>query len=243
LATEPLVSCVVTVWNGEKYLAEALDSVFAQTYRAIEVIIVDDGSTDRSRAIITARTGQLKFLAANGAGPVAARNRGIAAAAGDLVAFLDHDDIWAPHKLACQVAAYRQRAGCFACLGHAREFSDRGSGQRIWRGPPAVGNIPSTLMLSRAAICRHGAFDPALRYADATAWLLRARAAGCAETILPDTVTYRRRHAQNLSQLRNAEMRREFLAVLKAHLDRGRAGQSGAIRGVDRPRYEGGAAG
>jgi len=206
LATAPLVSCVVTVWNGEKFLAEALDSVFAQTYRPIEVIVVDDGSTDGSRTIIAAR----------------ARNRGIAAAAGDLVAFLDHDDTWAPDKLGRQVAAFRRRPGCFACLGHAREFSDTGSERRHWRGPPAVGNIPSTLMLSRAAIDRHGAFDPALRYADTTAWLLRARAAGCTETILPETVTYRRRHAQNLSQLRNAEMRREFLAILKAHLDRGR---------------------
>jgi glycosyltransferase involved in cell wall biosynthesis len=237
MTSEPLVTCIVTVWNGEAYLTKALDSIFAQSYRAFEVIVIDDGSSDRSCAMIAAETRPLRFIRQENTGAIIARNRGIAAAAGDFIAFLDHDDIWAPQKLERQIAL-AGAADYFACIGLVQEFHEDDSGRFMPRGAPVVGNLPSTFMLSRRAINLVGPLNPALRYADTPEWILRARSAGLQETILHEIVTYRRRHARNDSQLRNFAMRREYLGILKANLDRNRqaaAAQAAAAQAATVP--------
>jgi glycosyltransferase involved in cell wall biosynthesis len=209
----------VPVWNGEKYLAQALASIFAQSYRAFEVIIVDDGSTDRTAAIIAAQPHKLRLIRQENAGPVVARNRGIAAAAGDLIAFLDYDDLWEPWKLELQVAAFTSNPGLAICTGLVREFMEHESAHRI----AVVGNISSAMMISRQAVNRIGPLNQNLNHADIPEWLLRARAAGCQQAVLPEVLTLRRRHAGNRSQFYNARARLEYISVLKANLDRNRA--------------------
>jgi glycosyltransferase involved in cell wall biosynthesis len=103
----PLVSCIVPVFNGERYLAEALDSVLGQTYRALEVIVVDDGSTDGTPAVVRTFGARVRCVTQPNAGLAAARNRGLAAATAELVAFLDADDLWLPEKIACQMERFR----------------------------------------------------------------------------------------------------------------------------------------
>ena len=107
----PLISVVIPAWNCARYLRRALDSVLAQQYPddRLDVIVVDDGSTDASPEIVAdyaARDGRVRLLRQSNAGPAAARNRGIAAARGELIAFLDADDRWAPGKLAAQAARF-----------------------------------------------------------------------------------------------------------------------------------------
>src|SRR4029079_2498347 len=98
----PLVSVIVPVYNGERYLREALESVFAQTYRAIEVIVVDDGSPDDSGTIGQSFP-EVRYIHQTNQGVAAARNNGIEAARGEFFAFLDQDDLWVPEKLNVQV--------------------------------------------------------------------------------------------------------------------------------------------
>src|SRR3954451_22735593 len=88
----PLVSCIVPVFNGERYLREALQSILAQSYRPIEVVVVDDGSTDRSPVVVAGFGREVRYLRQENAGPAAARNHGVQEARGELLAFLDADD-------------------------------------------------------------------------------------------------------------------------------------------------------
>src|SRR4026207_773633 len=98
----PLVSVIVPVYNGRRYLRAALESVFAQTYRPIEVIVVDDGSVDDSGTIAQSFP-EVRYMHQTNQGVAAARNNGIDAAQGEFFALLDQDDLWATDKLKVQV--------------------------------------------------------------------------------------------------------------------------------------------
>ena len=113
----PLVSVVIPVHNGERYLAEAIESALSQIYPAIEVIVVDDGSTDGTPAVIEGFGTSVQSLRQENAGVSNARNAGIAIARGDLIALLDADDVWLPDKIERQVGALRAhpRAGLVFC--------------------------------------------------------------------------------------------------------------------------------
>jgi glycosyltransferase involved in cell wall biosynthesis len=121
---EPLVSVVVIVYDGERFLGEALESIAAQTFERWEAIVVDDGSRDRSRAIameFAARhPGKVRVLRHEGdanRGMSASRNLGIAESRGEFVTFLDHDDAMCPQKLARQVELLRAHPGAVAVVG------------------------------------------------------------------------------------------------------------------------------
>lgn len=146
----PVVSVVVPAFNAAAYISPALQSVLAQTYRDIEVLVVDDASTDGTVAVVTAlaaadRRIRLIRRATNG-GPAAARNAGLAAAAGRYTAFLDADDTWLPDKLARQVAAFEAHPGAVLVCCNARWVRDGveegtvydgcrvESGGEAWRG-------------------------------------------------------------------------------------------------------------
>src|SRR5688572_20501170 len=99
MVTTPTISCIVPVYNGERYIREALDSILGQTYPNLEVVVVDDGSTDATAAAVASYGNRVSYLWQPNAGPVAARNLGLGAATGDYVAFLDADDLWHLEKL------------------------------------------------------------------------------------------------------------------------------------------------
>ena len=100
----PLVSVVIPAWNAARTLPRAIDSVLAQTWARREIIVVDDGSTDNSLALLAGYGEQLRVVSQVNGGPSSARNRGLRKARGQYVAFLDADDYWFPGKLAAQTA-------------------------------------------------------------------------------------------------------------------------------------------
>ena len=104
---KPLVSVIIPTYNRGWIISEAIDSVLAQDYQDYELIVVDDGSTDNTREILDAYERDIIVLRQANKGVSAARNRGIAAAAGQLVAFLDSDDLWLPRKLSRQVDFFK----------------------------------------------------------------------------------------------------------------------------------------
>src|SRR5688500_924354 len=99
---QPLVSVIIPVYNGARFLRAALESVFAQTYRPIEVIVVDDGSADDS-GVIAQSFPEVRYIRQENQGVAAARNNAIEAARGEFFAFLDQDDLWTPEKLRLQI--------------------------------------------------------------------------------------------------------------------------------------------
>ena len=106
----PLVSIIIPTRNREALVATAIDSVLNQTQQDFELIVVDDGSTDATQEVLRAYGNRIACLRIDHAGPSAARNRGIAAAQADLIAFLDSDDLWLPRKLERQLAHYSSNA-------------------------------------------------------------------------------------------------------------------------------------
>jgi glycosyltransferase involved in cell wall biosynthesis len=103
--TQPLVSAIVPVYNGEKYLSDTLESILGQTYSNLECLVVDDGSTDGTSDICKGFGAQIRLIKKPNGGVSSARNLGIREAGGKYVAFLDADDKWEPFKIATQVAA------------------------------------------------------------------------------------------------------------------------------------------
>jgi glycosyltransferase involved in cell wall biosynthesis len=229
VSAELAVSCVVPVHDGERYLAEALDSILAQTHRPAEVIVADDGSRDGSRAVAERYGSRVRWLSQPTAGPAATRNLGLRASRGDLVAFLDADDRWHPEKLARQVARLRARPDLAGSLAHVQLFWDDPDCEeaRRYHDHPRAKGIPgfatTTLLARRGAFAEVGALDEALWFADSVDWFLRARDRGLALEVLPEVLAYHRMHAGNLTRRRERASREEFLRVVRASLDRRRA--------------------
>lgn len=104
------VSVIIPAYNGDRYLAEAIDSVLQQTYQDYEIIVVDDGSTDNTAQVVRQYGKVVRYLSQTNQGVAASRNLGLAAALGNYIAFLDQDDIFLPDKLSSQVALLEQDA-------------------------------------------------------------------------------------------------------------------------------------
>lgn len=108
----PRVSTIIPAFNGERFIGQAIESALAQTYTNIEIIVVDDGSTDATREVVAQYAGRVAYLHQPNAGVAAARNRGIREAHGDFIALLDQDDVWRCDKIKIQVAAFESIKDC-----------------------------------------------------------------------------------------------------------------------------------
>ena len=224
----PLVSVVMPVWNGERHLAAAIESVLAQSWEPLELIVVDDGSTDASAAVAARYASpRVAVLGQANLGTAAARNRGIAAARGELVAHLDADDVWPAQSLARRAAALVADPRADVAHGWVEEFLsdelDEDERQRL-RAPrlPLAGCLVQSMLVRRAAQERVGAFDERLRAGQDLDWLLRAREAGLVFVEVPEIVVRRRLHASNKGRAQ-PELARQRCLVLKHALDRRRA--------------------
>ena len=225
--TLPLISCIVPVYNGEKYVAEAIESMLAQTYRPLEVLVVDDGSTDGTASVVIQFGSRVSYVYQPNAGKAAARNHGIEKASGEFIALLDADDVWVPEKLTLQHQEFVRRPEMDVCCAHLQNFwveeleeeAERFRGHRIAAPVPWYG--ASTLLARRSVFRRVGLFDPTRTHAETTEWILRARRAGCVMEILPDVLCRRRIHENNDSR-RYEHHRDTFIEVLKMHLDQER---------------------
>lgn len=100
---QPLVSVIVPTYNGARYIAETLESIFSQTYKNIEIIVVNDGSTDETGKVLNPYKERIQYISQENRGIPAARNRAIRNANGKYIALLDHDDLWLPEKIELQV--------------------------------------------------------------------------------------------------------------------------------------------
>ena len=204
----PLVSVVVPVHNGERFLHDALAAIGQQTHSELELILVDDGSDDGSVAVATDCLawfphGEL-VERRSAAGVATARNMGMARASGSLLAFCDQDDVWLPSKLEQQLAYLEEHPEVAVVMVRQEPFLDGIDAMPSWLLPDRVygdlgGVLPCTALIRREAFATVGEFDPAKSGSDDFDWLLRARRAGLGIAVHPEVLVRRRLHATNSS--------------------------------------------
>ena len=227
-----LVSCVIAAYNSGEYVEEAIRSVLAQTYRPIEVVVADDGSQDATRELAGAFGEPVRIVTQENGGPAATRNLGLREMRGELVAFLDADDLWHPEKLARQMARFLARPELQASVTYVRNFwgTDEAELESHYRDHPRMQPMPgyatTTLLARRSAFDTVGELDTGLWFGDALDWFVRARELGVEIELMPDVLTFHRMHPGNLARRRSRDSEDEFLGLLKASLDRRRGRSS-----------------
>src|SRR5260370_40369290 len=115
MSSTPLVSVIIPTYNRAALVCQTIDNVFQQTYRNFEIILVDDGSTDETQARLRQYGDRIRVITQTNAGAAVARNRGIAAAHGEIIAFQDSDDLWQPTKLERQVPLLQETNTSVPC--------------------------------------------------------------------------------------------------------------------------------
>jgi glycosyltransferase involved in cell wall biosynthesis len=221
----PVISCIVPVFNGERYLAETLNSIVGQTYRPLEIIVVDDGSTDGSSRIAEAFGRGVQYCWQENAGEAAARNRGLGMAQTEFVAFLDADDLWHPGKLTRQMTQFQDKAEidlCFTCF-EKYWIPELAAEEQRYRGSPLSQPqsawSTSTVLDRRSIFARFGNFvdDGSLTAgSESMIWFLRAQEQGALIKVLPEVLMHRRMHSANCSRMNPLEA---FFSILKEWRD------------------------
>ena len=198
----PLISVVIPAYNAEAYLAEAIQSVIEQTYSPIEIVVVDDGSTD-STAEIAKGFQDVRYLRQPQSGPGVARNRGISESRGEYIGFHDADDVCLPNRFEEQMACLLQQPSLGYVLTRIQNFLEPGKNvPEHMRTPelmlPRMGFISSGLM-KRATFETVGLFNDQYRIGEDVDWLMRADRARVAVVVLIEVLIRRRLHDSNIS--------------------------------------------
>jgi glycosyltransferase involved in cell wall biosynthesis len=222
MVERPLVSVIIAAFQAEAFLEDAIAAILAQDYAPFEVVVCDDGSTDRTPEILAGHS-ELHTIRQANAGPAAARNAAIAASSGELLAIFDADDLWPPTRLAVQAGylAAHPEVGCVL-------------GRQEWIDPPPwltrdriydeLDGIPLvSAMIRRSAFDAVGGFDESFVHGEDMDLMFRLREQGIPIEILPDLLVFRRYHGDNLTL--SAPPISPLLRSLRQKLERERAGQ------------------
>ncbi|BAQ64668.1 glycosyltransferase [Geminocystis sp. NIES-3709] len=211
LSKKFLVSIIIPTYNCSKYIIEAIESVFSQSYQNLEIIVIDDGSTDDTKTIIEPYLNRIYYFYQENQGASKARNLGIEKAKGELIAFLDADDFFLlPTKLSEQVTYFETEpylgivhSGWQIVDENGNKIKDKKPWQDfpnmnldIWllNGPPA---LPSGMMFSRDWLLKIGGFDNSLRQFEDCDLILRLMLKGCKAVWLKKVTLAYRQHSNN----------------------------------------------
>ena len=226
-----LVSVVIPVFNGEGFLREAVQSVreavlvLDQKYSEVEIIIVDDGSTDGTETVARSLSETVRYLHQTNKGPAAARNRGIEHAQGSLIAFADADDLWPEAKLKLQLPYLIEDLGIEIVMGRIQQVrlskTVDGQTQAEEFAEPAFSVNLGSAVIRKPVFERVGLFDETMRYSEDVDWFMRAREGGVAITTIDAVTLFYRQHEENMTRGKSpSEL--NVLKALKRSLDRRR---------------------
>ena len=223
----PLVSIIIPIYNSRPYLADVAEGIRRQEWPELEIIGIDDGSTDGSPEEFARLLPEATLLQQTNAGPSAARNAGLAVARGEYIAFLDSDDVWPEGKLAHQISRLENDEQLSISIGHIAVFADYlpdgRSAPRKW-APSQLLFFLGSMVCRRAVFARIGLFD-AVRCAylgEDHDWFLRAWEAAEPIEVSPEVTLHYRRRPDSLTTERNM-IAKSIVGMVKASLDRRRA--------------------
>ena len=217
---EPLVSVVIPVFNGERFLRNAVESVLAQKYSPLEIIMIDDGSTDGTADVARSLPETVRYLHQTNQGPAAARNRGIERAQGSLIAFADADDLWPEDKLALQLPYLMRDPAAEIVMGLIQQVLLSETGGENFAEPAFSVNLGSAI-IRKSVFERVGLFDETMRYSEDVDWFMRAREGGAAIVTIDAVTLLYRQHDQNMTRGKSTS-ELNVLKALKRSLDRRR---------------------
>jgi len=226
---QPTVSVVIAVRNAERYLAECLDSVAAQTLQDFEILVVDGHSTDRTEAIARGYP-KVRFFQQDGTGFQNAWNSGIRAAKGRTIAFVDSDDRWTPTKLEKQLAMLDADPELEAVIGKMRFFMEPGEvpppgfRDRVL-GRDHIAQMPGVLMVRPRLFEKIGLWAEDWQIASDIDWFLKLKDSGLPVGVVPELLLEKRVHSRNLSYVTASDRiyPTEVLRLLHESIERKRA--------------------
>jgi hypothetical protein len=230
MPVRPLLTAIIPVYNGAGFLAHAVSSVLAQGYPAIEIIVVDDGSTDDLGAAVRSLPVDVRCFRQENAGAAAARNRGIRDASGELLAFLDVDDLWPEGALDSLVGVLLEHPDVDVVHGRAqvtRLTTYDAPGEYL--GSPSE-SFPYYLgagVYRRRAFERVGVFDADLRFSEDSDWFTRAASRGLNIVEMDEVTLLVRRHDANITRGKSLPDL-DLLRLFKKAIDRRRA-ETGSV--------------
>ncbi len=221
-----LVSVIIPVFNCAKYLGEAIESVLEQTYKPIEIIVVNDGSTDNSQAVAKSYSNNIKYHYQENSGIGAARNKGIELSKGDYLAFLDADDLWVKNRLEIQMEVLKSSEQVDVVFGHVEQFLSPEIFEELERKykcpeKPMPGRLASTILISKEKLLKVGHYTSIRNLGADLDWYLRAKESKLKIKMLDTTLLKRRIHTTNTGILQK-DKRTDYVRHLKESLDRRR---------------------
>jgi glycosyltransferase involved in cell wall biosynthesis len=229
---QPFISVIVPVHNAENFLAEALKSIINQNYIPMEIIVVDDGSTDRTADVAESFGNRIRYIYKENGGPPTARNLGLHLAQGELIAFLDADDFWSDKKIVLQLKRLINNPQAEIVLGQTQQIRHLESSHDSQFTPlvsPQFSLSLGSAMIRKSAFDKVGIFDESLFYCDDWDWFFRAREAGILFIIHRDVTQYYRKHTQNITLQYRLGLEYK-LKLFKKIIDRKRTDRSGSSR-------------
>ena len=219
------ISVIVPVYNGERFLAAAVESIQRQSPAPDEIIVVDDGSTDATAAVASRLAGNVRWVHQRNGGPPAARNAGLEVARGEIIGMLDADDLWPDERLGSLLTLLDHDRSIDIVLGRMQLIRGEEPPRRqqfVTLAEPFYGLSLGAALFRRSVFERVGAFDPSLRFSEDLDWFLRALEQRV-EIAASDTLAlHYRMHTGNITH-DGAAVQRGVAAALKKSLDRRRA--------------------
>jgi glycosyltransferase involved in cell wall biosynthesis len=220
---DPLVTVIICVYNGEDFLAEAIQCVIEQDYPATELIVVDDGSTDSSAEIANSYPQATLISHPENLGLPSARNTGIQAAAGEYIAFLDSDDLWPANKVSTQLEFLQKNPEYKFGFTQEKFFFEDMQERPNWTQKPAFQDVhvaycAGSMLFHRSVFETVGRFNPEFRNGDTTEWVFRAKDKGFRGGVVEEVLLFRRIHEQNLSTKVHEEQK-SLLKAVKTSID------------------------
>jgi glycosyltransferase involved in cell wall biosynthesis len=222
------VSVIIPVYNGSRYLATTLESVFAQSYPLHEIIVIDDGSTDSSPEILRSCGDRLLVFRQHNQGVAAARNAGLRRATGEFITFIDQDDLWPTGRTEVLVSALRSSPDALAAVGQVEVLFEREGGPNPFdnTGIAVREFYVGSLCVRREIFDLLGPFHTGLGYADDVDFFMRRREAKIKTVYVPEVTLQYRVHNTNTSADRNTTAF-NLMGALRESLHRRRGSSDG----------------
>lgn len=192
------ISIIIPVHNGEAYIVEAVDSILKQDHSDLEVLVIDDGSTDRTRDSLARFEDRIRVLSQENRGQSAARNAGVRAATGGLIGFLDADDIWTDDHLALMLPHLDETEPYDFVRGHTRFIRMTEEGLESSE-PLFMEALVGACLYRRGVLDAVGPFDESMRAGEDFDWSIRLAESGSREKRLSEATLLYRRHDANLT--------------------------------------------